>query len=48
MLTEEFSIQAEGSRPGAKLCTYILDASHNIQPECQSWLTLVKTWLSIS
>ena len=27
MLTEEFSIQAEGSRPGAKLCTYILDAS---------------------
>lgn len=27
MLTEVFQIQAEGSQPGAKLCTYILDSS---------------------
>ncbi|MGN0140734.1 MAG: alpha/beta hydrolase [Roseburia sp.] len=31
MLTETFSIQVEGSQPGAKLCTYILDNSEEIE-----------------
>ncbi|MGN0353121.1 MAG: alpha/beta hydrolase [Roseburia sp.] len=30
MLTEEFSIQVEGSQPGTKLCTYILNYSESI------------------
>lgn len=30
MLTEEFSIQVEGSQPGTKLCTYILNCSESI------------------
>ena len=30
MLTEVFSIQVEGSLPGAKLCTYIMDTNEEL------------------
>lgn len=33
MLTEIFPIQVEGSQPGAKLCTYIIEHSENIGVE---------------